>query len=67
MDGTVMFWMLQIVDVPVPPGAVTVPQSMVDTINFQFNQSKAAGVSQKTQRCETRQRKLMQSEAANFA
>ena len=54
-----MFWMLQIVDVSVPPGAVTVPQSRTDTTDFRFSQSKATGVPQKTQRCEARQQKLM--------
>ena len=62
-----VFWVLQIVDVPVLPGTTPVQQSIEDTVNFQFTQSGAAAVSQKTQRCEERQQKLMQSEAANLA
>ena len=61
-----LFWMLQIVDVPVLPGTAPVQQSIEDTINFQFTQSRAAAVSQKTQRYEARQQRLMQSEAENF-
>ena len=62
-----VFWVLQIVDVPVLPGTAPVQQSIEDTVNFQFTQSGAAAVSQKTQRCEERQQKLMQSEAENLA
>ena len=60
-----VFWVLQVLDAPVPPGTETA-QLGVDMINFQFNQSRAAAVSQKVQRCEARQQKLIQSEAATL-